>query len=275
MRHLMAGRKLNRTSSHRKATLRNLAQSLIEHGQIRTTLPKAKELRPFVERLISMAKRARKGDLIARRRIHQTLCDRAIVREEHREDYEMMSDAARAKVLRSRSGRRHRTGEARPGTAFTAESVMRRLIETVAAEHEDRPGGYTRLIKLSDTRIGDGTPLAIVQLVGEEEAPGSVRRGEPTARRKRAEARYAMVEKGSPRSRRKASAAKAEKKAGVQEAEKPAEPPSEEEPAEEEPEAEQPAEEDVVDETPKETTEAEDTAGGEGKSEDEEKGTQS
>jgi large subunit ribosomal protein L17 len=60
MRHLKAKRKLNRTSSHRKALLSNMAIALIKHEQIKTTLPKAKELRPFVEKLITLGK---KGDL--------------------------------------------------------------------------------------------------------------------------------------------------------------------------------------------------------------------
>lgn len=64
MRHRNRGRKLNRTWSHRKALLANLTQALVEHEQIMTTLPKAKELRPFVERLITLGKR---GDLHARR----------------------------------------------------------------------------------------------------------------------------------------------------------------------------------------------------------------
>ncbi|MDQ0317155.1 50S ribosomal protein L17 [Amorphus orientalis] len=64
MRHGKSGRKLNRTSSHRKAMFANMAASLIEHEQIITTVPKAKELRPVVERLVTLAKR---GDLHARR----------------------------------------------------------------------------------------------------------------------------------------------------------------------------------------------------------------
>jgi len=64
MRHRIAHRKLNRTSSHRKAMFANMASSLIEHEQIVTTLPKAKELRPFVEKLVTLAK---KGDLNSRR----------------------------------------------------------------------------------------------------------------------------------------------------------------------------------------------------------------
>lgn len=70
MRHAKAGRKLNRTSSHRKAMLGNMAVALIKHEQIVTTLPKAKELRPFVEKLITLGK---KGDLAARRRAYAQL----------------------------------------------------------------------------------------------------------------------------------------------------------------------------------------------------------
>ena len=64
MRHGKAGRKLNRTSSHRKAMFANMASSLIEHEQIMTTVPKAKEIRPFVEKLVTLGK---KGDLSSRR----------------------------------------------------------------------------------------------------------------------------------------------------------------------------------------------------------------
>jgi large subunit ribosomal protein L17 len=66
MRHAKAGRKLNRTHSHRKALLGNMAVALIKHEQIVTTLPKAKELRPFIEKLITLGKR---GDLHARRQV--------------------------------------------------------------------------------------------------------------------------------------------------------------------------------------------------------------
>ena len=66
MRHGKAGRKLNRTASHRKAMFANMAASLIEHEQIVTTLPKAKELRPIVEKLVTLGKR---GDLHARRQV--------------------------------------------------------------------------------------------------------------------------------------------------------------------------------------------------------------
>ncbi len=232
MRHRVAGGKLGRTSSHRIATLRNLAQSLIEHGEIRTTLYKAREAKPFVEKLITMAKKARGGDLNARRRIYKTLTDRAVIPKDQQEAYEGMSDAQRKKVLRSKSGRRYRVNEVKPGSPFTAESIIHRLIETVAADYVDRPGGYTRLIKLAESRSGDNSPLAVLQLVGKEVNPGSITRPAPTARKQRTEARYEMAERGSPRKRRATMAARAARKAeaageGAQPAEGEAPPASE------------------------------------------------
>ena len=74
MRHRLGGRKLNRTSAHRKALLRNMSAALIKHEQITTTLPKARELRPYVEKLITLAKR---GGLSNRRLAHARLLDDA------------------------------------------------------------------------------------------------------------------------------------------------------------------------------------------------------
>ncbi|MEC9145915.1 MAG: 50S ribosomal protein L17 [Pseudomonadota bacterium] len=78
MRHRYSGRKLNRTSQHRQMLFRNMAQALIKHEQIVTTLPKAKELRPVVERLITLGKR---GDLHARRLAHARLRHDAMTRK--------------------------------------------------------------------------------------------------------------------------------------------------------------------------------------------------
>ena len=78
MRHGKAHRKLNRTHSHRKAMLANMAASLIEHEQIVTTLPKAKELRPIVEKLVTLGKR---GDLHARRQVIARIQDEAQTRK--------------------------------------------------------------------------------------------------------------------------------------------------------------------------------------------------
>lgn len=76
MRHRLQGRKLNRTSSHRKALFMNMAQALVKHEQIKTTLPKAKELRAVVDKLITLGKR---GDLHARRQALSQLQDKALV----------------------------------------------------------------------------------------------------------------------------------------------------------------------------------------------------
>ncbi len=78
MRHNMKGRKLNRTSAHRKALLANMAAALIKHEQITTTLPKAKELRPYVEKLVTLSKR---GDLHARRLAVSSVRDESMVQK--------------------------------------------------------------------------------------------------------------------------------------------------------------------------------------------------
>jgi len=188
---------------HGWALRRNMAQSLFEHGQINTTLPKAKNLRPFVERLITLAVKSRKsrsaGDaaaaLVARRSIDKLLGDRVIIPAAHQPTYDAMSDAARKRTVRAPSGRRHRTGDPKGRLAFTADSVTRRLIEVVAARYMDRPGGYTRIIRLADYRIGDASPLAVLQLVGDEQSPGTLTKPGKTARRRRADARYAFAVK--------------------------------------------------------------------------------
>lgn len=178
-----------------------MAQSLFEHGQIRTTLPKAKDLRPFVERLVTLAVRVRRlredgdqtGSLSARRTIHKLMHDRSLVPAEHREAYDGMSDAARSKTMRMVSGRRYRTGEPKGRLAFTGESVTHRLIETVAARYTDRPGGYTRVIRMAERRVGDHAELATLQLVGDEEAPGALTKPRKSSRRRRSDGRYAFA----------------------------------------------------------------------------------
>ena len=176
MRHRISYRKLNRTSAHRRAMQRNLAQSLFEHGQVRTTLPKAKDLRPFAERLITLAKKSRAGNITARRRIHKLLGDRSLIPAQHRETSELMPPAKRRRTLRSPSGRR-----------------------------------------LPDRRVGDHSPLAIVQLVGDEKGPGVVTKPGKTARRKRADARYAAAikaGKGAARKRKKGAAGESAEASG-------------------------------------------------------------
>ena len=131
MRHLVVGRRLSVTPSHRLAILRNMSQSLIEHGQIKTTLPKAKELVRFIEPLITQAK---KGTLHARRLVISRLNDRIQV-DQHKDE-----------VL--------------------DESIVQKLFNVVGPAMADRNGGYTRIIKTAQWRIGDAADLVIVQLVG-------------------------------------------------------------------------------------------------------------
>ena len=226
MRHRRVFRRFNRTMEHRKAMRRNLAQNLFEHGEIRTTLSKAKDLRPYVERIITLAVKARRAgeageksaSLSARRRIFRLLSDRAIIPEAHRDDYNAMSDAHRAQALRMRSGRRYRTGEPKGRLAFTAESVTHRLIEKVAPKYTGRSGGYTRIVRLPDWRIGDASSLALLQLVGDEEEPGAITRPRKTSRKRKADARYALAvassKKRSKKSEKPRTEAPAEPEAG-------------------------------------------------------------
>jgi len=212
MRHAIRGRKLNRTTAHRLAMRRNLVQSLIEHGEVRTTLPKAKDVRCFAEKLVSLAI---VGDLAARRRAIALLNDRAIINKDHQDDYDAMNDSKRHQVLYSRSGRRHRISTTKPGVKFTAESVINKLFSTIGPKMKKRieargAGGYTRIIKLADRRLGDGSPLAILQLVGDEDQPRP-KGSDKTDRKRRARAKYAFyagkpIRKRAPRRAPKADA---------------------------------------------------------------------
>jgi large subunit ribosomal protein L17 len=193
MKHRLKTRKLGRTPSHHKAMQRNMAQSLIEHGRITTTVQKAKDLRPFVERLVTLARSAGKGSITARRQIHKMLSDRSLIPAGKQGDYDDLSMAKRAKTLRARSGRRYRTGAPKGKLKFTGESVTHRLVTTVAERFSDRPGGYTRLIRLGKRRLGDGGELATLEWVGDETSPGSLTKPDKSARRQRADARYALA----------------------------------------------------------------------------------
>jgi len=115
MRHLNAGRKLNRTGAHRKALFRNLVTSLFEHEQVHTTDAKAKELRGIADRMVTLAKR---GTLHARRRA--------------------------LSFIRKRS-------------------VVAKLFDEVAPRFRERPGGYTRVVKIGH-RHGDAAPMSIIEL---------------------------------------------------------------------------------------------------------------
>ena len=116
MRHRKKGRKLQRTASHRRAMLRNLATSLFRHERIETTTAKAKELRPYAERLITLA---RCGDLHARRLVARKIQDR---------------------------------------------EVLGKLFDEISSRYAERPGGYTRILKLGN-RKGDAAEISLIELV--------------------------------------------------------------------------------------------------------------
>jgi len=116
VRHRNKGRKLSRTATHRKATLRNLATALFRHERIETTSAKAKELRPFAERLITLARR---GDIHARRLAGRKIQDR---------------------------------------------TVLGKLFDDIAPRYSERPGGYTRILKVGN-RKGDAAEMSLIELV--------------------------------------------------------------------------------------------------------------
>ncbi|MFN3306840.1 MAG: 50S ribosomal protein L17 [Candidatus Kapaibacteriota bacterium] len=131
MRHLKKGWKLKRTSSHRKALLRNLAISLLEHKKIVTTVAKAKALRPFVEKIITRAKRA-------------------VLRERNGQLPEGQTlDVHSRRVV---------------GKLIHNKAIVQELFDTIAPTVVDRPGGYTRIVKLGFRR-GDAAELAAIELV--------------------------------------------------------------------------------------------------------------
>ena len=135
MRHLKSGRKLGRNSSHRKAMFRNMTVSLLKHGQIVTTLAKAKELRSYVEPLITLAGKNKLSNL------------------------ESLSgdDLNKAKLARLHAIRlAERTIKDR--------AVLQTLFGDYAETYSERPGGYTRVLK-KGYRPGDNAPMAIIQLV--------------------------------------------------------------------------------------------------------------
>lgn len=116
MRHNIKRRKLNRTASHRKALFMNLANALIKHEQIKTTLPKAKELKSVIDKLITLGK---KGSLAHRRQAFAQLRD---------------------------------------------DAMVAKLFDTLAERYQDRPGGYSRVLK-AGFRKGDMAPIAVIELV--------------------------------------------------------------------------------------------------------------
>ena len=160
MRHRIAGRRLGRDSEHRLAMRRNMTASLFEHETISTTIQKAKEIKPFAEKLITLA---RKGTLAARRRAISILGNRNIVVDEN-------------------------------GKPVKKGTVISKLFSEIAPRYLDRPGGYTRIVRLSMNRLGDNGQLVLLQLVGNEEAP----KKQTKASSKKSSAKKAKTKKEQP-----------------------------------------------------------------------------
>ncbi len=162
MNHRRRGRKLNRNASHRLALFRNLSRALITHESIRTTIPKAKELRPFIEKLITLAKNAAvltKADATANR-----------VAALH------LRRQAMAKL-----GPMHGTGIYDKADALVQgnDTVLKKLFNVLGPRFVDRPGGYTRVLKLSYRRLGDAGETAIIELMKEGEVKVKTKGAEP------------------------------------------------------------------------------------------------
>ena len=136
MRHKKGGRKLNRTSSHRKAMLRNMVTSLLEHGRIRTTEAKAKEVRRLADKVITLSKRVPMSRLDA--------CSEG--------DERQKAEADRLHAIRQARKWVH------------DRDVLHKVFSEYGDAYANRDGGYTRLLKLG-RRAGDNAPMSLVELV--------------------------------------------------------------------------------------------------------------
>jgi large subunit ribosomal protein L17 len=142
MRHRKSGRKLGRTSSHRKALFSNMVASLVVHGRIETTEAKAKELRGIAERAINWGVKV--SDLLAKER----------------------AELSKAELLQLWHARRM------AGRVVKDDDALRKIFDELGPRFAGRPGGYTRVLK-TRTRRGDAAPMAFIELVGE--APKAAR----------------------------------------------------------------------------------------------------
>ena len=162
MNHRRKGRKLNRNATHRLAMFRNMSRALITHESIKTTVPKAKELRMFVEKLVTMAKKA------------AVLTEQA---DQTADEKEKKNLAGRALHLRRQAmawlGPTHGTGiydkKNEPVEDRTVNTVLKKLFAVIGPRFKTRPGGYTRILKLHERRLGDAGEQAIIEFLKEGE----------------------------------------------------------------------------------------------------------
>lgn len=141
MRHQCNRNRLGRAQDQRKALLRALATELFMHGEIKTTISRAKALKPYADSLITLAK---KGDLNSRRTALKYIYDRETGRFMNVETKEVVDEKAECKKM--------------------PETVLRKLFSEIGKQYQDRNGGYTRIYNLPPRR-GDATKMALIQLV--------------------------------------------------------------------------------------------------------------
>ena len=154
MRHQRRGRKLNRNASHRLALFRNLSRSLITHESIQTTMPKAKELRPFIEKLITLAKNA--AVAIA----DGTPAGKTRALHLRRQAMAKLGPTAGTGIWDKKN---------EPETDKTMDTVLKKLFNVLGPRFVTRPGGYTRVLKLHYRRLGDAGETAIIEFLKEGE----------------------------------------------------------------------------------------------------------
>ncbi len=142
MRHNCKKHRLSRPQDQRKALLRALASQLLLHGEIKTTISKAKALRPYVESIITFAK---KGDLASRRQVLKFIYDLNTGKYIDRDTKEVVSEKSKEKK-------------------YTDETVLRKLFNEIGPKYTSRNGGYTRIFRLPPRR-GDAAVMALIQLV--------------------------------------------------------------------------------------------------------------
>ena len=223
MRHRRGGYRLGRTTAHRASTMRNLALGLFQHGQIVTTLQRAKALQPMVERMITTVKhatvkadaatnpKARAAAMLHARRILEGRLggDKRAFDWLYTPKKPTEQETALVAELRERAEsffpvpasdqvERNRYGEVRQSPRLTHH-----IIENVAPKFKDRAGGYTRIIKLGKHRLGDGGELVLIQFCGAEEGPeisgqGSTRKRIGARRKAFADQRLAAAKGGAP-----------------------------------------------------------------------------
>jgi large subunit ribosomal protein L17 len=153
MRHRKAGRHLNRNAAHRRSLFRNLSRALFTHESIVTTVPKAKELRPYVERLITFAKKAN-AIIVAAQGKGEAEEKKAKVAALH---YRRQAMALLGPI--------HGTGIWDKNDESTGDTVLKKLFREIGPRYADRPGGYTRVLKLHTRRLGDAGHTAVIELL--------------------------------------------------------------------------------------------------------------